>query len=105
MAGMLPAGATRGMGMRPRHRFSLLHLDEGEDYVNDFVGLCRPPGGALPGHHGGRGVLETAPALVPKGLARVTLLPNWKKMLKRERSGEPRRESFGFCKTFHVMDG
>ena len=29
-------------------RFSLLHMDEGEDYVADHVGLCRPPPGALP---------------------------------------------------------
>ena len=30
-----------------RHRFSLLHLDEGEDYVADFVGLCKAPADAM----------------------------------------------------------
>lgn len=37
-----------GGGFTTRQRFSLLHLDEGEDYVGDFVGLCKAPTGALP---------------------------------------------------------
>jgi factor associated with neutral sphingomyelinase activation len=53
-------GAARGGGGGAQHRFSLLHLDEGEDYVADFVGLCKPPCGALPdiysGAVGGGGV-------------------------------------------------
>ena len=40
-------GGSDGDGST-RHRFSLLHLDEGEDYVGDFVGLCKAPTGALP---------------------------------------------------------
>lgn len=30
-----------------RHRFSLLLLDEGEDYICDWVGFCVPPAGKL----------------------------------------------------------
>ena len=45
---MLSSGDRGGDGGGTRHRFSLLHLDEGEDYVGDFVGLCKAPTGALP---------------------------------------------------------
>jgi hypothetical protein len=34
-------------GGRCRHRFSLLLLDDGEDYVCDWVGFCIPPAGKL----------------------------------------------------------
>jgi hypothetical protein len=52
-------GATRGGGSSisspasVRHRFSLLQLDEGEDYVSDFVGMCKAPQGAFPGVRAG----------------------------------------------------
>jgi factor associated with neutral sphingomyelinase activation len=46
-------GGGGGGGGGTRHRFSLLHLDEGEDYVSDFVGLCKAPQGALPGVYSG----------------------------------------------------
>lgn len=36
-------GAPRGDGIGARHRFSLLHLDEGEEYVSDFVGMLKAP--------------------------------------------------------------
>ena len=42
------SGGRGGGVATTRHRFSLLHLDEGEDYVADFEGLCKVPTEGLP---------------------------------------------------------
>lgn len=43
MATAMSAGTAPRDASARHHRFSLLHLDEGEDYVGDFVGLCKVP--------------------------------------------------------------
>ena len=44
---MLRSGGGRVDGAERSRRFSLLHLDESEDYVGDWQGTMRAPTGSL----------------------------------------------------------
>ena len=66
--GLCGCGGGGGGAKPAAKRFSLLLLEEGEGYLGDALGACRPPPGALLGASGGGGSGAGAPPAPPAEL-------------------------------------